>query len=105
EVDVVDAEAVADVGISEGVIAHFGDDIVMGVKIFASDVREDEEEIEAEASAANTREIIVDPLPIGGSFDSSLSGIHDLEGTIYEMAHYMSEVRIDMITEIKTAKR
>ncbi|GJZ73894.1 putative reverse transcriptase domain-containing protein [Tanacetum coccineum] len=105
EVDAVDAEAVADVGISEGVVAHFGDDIVMGVEISASDVREDEEEIEVEASAADTREIAVDPLAIGGSSDSSLSGITDLEGTIYEMAHYMSEVRIDWITEMETAQR
>ncbi|GJW75463.1 hypothetical protein Tco_0134833 [Tanacetum coccineum] len=54
-------EAVADVGISEGVVAHPEDGVGMGFEIAASDVREDDEEFEAEASAADTREIAVDP--------------------------------------------
>ncbi|GJV71129.1 hypothetical protein Tco_1491124 [Tanacetum coccineum] len=66
---------------------------------------EDDEEFEAEASAANTREIDVDPLAIGDSFESSRGGIPDLEDTIYDIVHYMSEVRIDRITEIKTTQR
>ncbi|GKC02826.1 hypothetical protein Tco_0994436, partial [Tanacetum coccineum] len=57
EVDTADAEAVADVGISEGVVAHPEDGVGMGFEIAASDVREDDEEFEAEASAADTREI------------------------------------------------
>ncbi|GJZ44482.1 reverse transcriptase domain-containing protein [Tanacetum coccineum] len=105
EVDTADAEAVADVGISEGVVAHPEDSIDMGVEIAASDVRDDDEEFEAEASAADTREIIVDPLAIGDSSKSSRGGIPDLEDTIYDIVHYMLEVRIDRITEIETTQR
>ncbi|GKE49418.1 hypothetical protein Tco_1480676, partial [Tanacetum coccineum] len=58
EVDTADAEAdVADVGISEGVVSHPEDGVGMVFEIAASDVREDDEEFEAEASAADTREI------------------------------------------------
>ncbi|GKD20309.1 putative reverse transcriptase domain-containing protein, partial [Tanacetum coccineum] len=105
EVDTADAEAVADVGISEGVVAHTRDGVGMRVEIAASDVREDDEEFEAEASAADTREIVVDPLAIGDSSESSRGGIPDLEDTIYDIVHYMSEVRIDRITEIETTQR
>ncbi|GJV65761.1 putative reverse transcriptase domain-containing protein [Tanacetum coccineum] len=89
-----DAEVVADVGISDGVVAHPKDGVGMGVEIVASDVREDDEEFEAEASAADTREITVDPLAIGDSFESSRGGIPDLKDTIYDIVHYMSEVRM-----------
>ncbi|GJS12210.1 putative reverse transcriptase domain-containing protein [Tanacetum coccineum] len=92
EVDTADAEAVADVGISNGVVAHPEDSIDMGVEIAASDVREDDEEFEAEASAADTREIVVDPLAIGDSSESSRRGIPDLEDTIYDIVHYMSKL-------------
>ncbi|GJX83832.1 reverse transcriptase domain-containing protein [Tanacetum coccineum] len=71
EVDTADTEAVADVGISEGVVAHPEDGVGMGFKIPASDDREDDEEFKAEASAADTREIVVDPLAIGDSSESS----------------------------------
>ncbi|GJZ00623.1 putative reverse transcriptase domain-containing protein [Tanacetum coccineum] len=64
EVDTTDAEIVVDVGSSEGVIAHPEDGVGMGFEIVASDVREDDEEFEAEASAADMREIVVDPLAI-----------------------------------------
>ncbi|GJY99084.1 hypothetical protein Tco_0516514 [Tanacetum coccineum] len=43
----------------------------MGFEIVASDVREDDEEFEAEASSADTRETVVDPLAIGDSFETS----------------------------------
>ncbi|GJV76530.1 putative reverse transcriptase domain-containing protein [Tanacetum coccineum] len=105
EVDTIDAEANADVAISEGVVAHPEDSIDMGVEIAASDVRDDDEEFEAEASAADTREIDLDPLAIGDSSESSRGGIPDLEDTIYDIVHYMSEVRIDKITEIETTQR
>ncbi|GJS12204.1 putative reverse transcriptase domain-containing protein, partial [Tanacetum coccineum] len=105
EVDTADVEADADVGYSDGVVAHTGDGVGMRVKITASDVREDDEEFEVEASAADTREIIVDPLAIGDSSESSRGGIPDLEDTIYDIVHYMSEVRIDRITEIETTQR
>ncbi|GJU03070.1 hypothetical protein Tco_1113408 [Tanacetum coccineum] len=101
EVDIADA----DVGISEGVVAHTGDGVGMRVKIDASDVREDDEEFEAKASAANTREITVDPLAIDDSFESSRGGIPDLEDTIYDIVQYMSEVRIDRIIKIKTTQK
>ncbi|GKB07405.1 putative reverse transcriptase domain-containing protein, partial [Tanacetum coccineum] len=65
EVDTTDAEVVADVGISEGVLAHPKDGVGMGFEIAASDVREDDEEFKAEASMADTREIAVNPLVIG----------------------------------------
>ncbi|GJT69022.1 hypothetical protein Tco_1028308, partial [Tanacetum coccineum] len=71
EVDTAEAEAVADVGTSDGVVANTKDGVDMRVEIAASDVREDDEELEAEAGAADTREIIIDPLAIGGSFESS----------------------------------
>ncbi|GJV23479.1 putative reverse transcriptase domain-containing protein [Tanacetum coccineum] len=58
-----------------------------------------------EASAADTREIAVDPLAIGDSSESSRGGIPDLEDTIYDIVHYMSEVRIDRITKIETTQR
>ncbi|GJW09415.1 hypothetical protein Tco_1575242 [Tanacetum coccineum] len=101
EVDIADA----DVGISEGVVAYPKDGVGIGFEIVASDVREDDEEFEAEASAADTREIVVDPLAIGDSSESSRAGIPDLEDTIYDIVHYMSEVRIDRITEIETTQR
>ncbi|GJS25289.1 reverse transcriptase domain-containing protein [Tanacetum coccineum] len=82
EVDIANAEAVADVGISDGVVAHTEDSVSMRVEIAASDVREDDEEFKAEAR-----------------------GIPDLEDTIYDIVHYMSEVHIDRITEIETTQR
>ncbi|GKE91842.1 hypothetical protein Tco_1572937, partial [Tanacetum coccineum] len=90
EVDIADAEAFADVGISDGVVAHTEDGVGMRVEIIASDVREDDEEFEAEASTVDTKEIAVDPLAIGDSSDSSRGGIPDLEDTIYDIVHYMS---------------
>ncbi|GKE04950.1 putative reverse transcriptase domain-containing protein, partial [Tanacetum coccineum] len=105
EVDTADAEAVADVDISDGVVAHTENGVGMGVKITASDVREDDEEFEAEASVADRKEIDVDPLAIGDSFESSRGGIHDLEDIVYDIVYYMSEVRIDRIIEIETTQR
>ncbi|GJS78335.1 hypothetical protein Tco_0728216 [Tanacetum coccineum] len=105
EVDTADAKAVADIGISEGVVAHLDDSVGMGFMIAASDVREDDEEFETEASAADTREMVVDPLAIGDSSESSRRGIPDLEDTIYDVVHYMSEVHINRISKIKTTQR
>nr|GEZ90768.1 hypothetical protein [Tanacetum cinerariifolium] len=92
EVDTTDAEAVADVGISDGVVAHTMDGVGMRVEITASDVREDDEEFKAEASVADMREIVVDPLAIGDSCESSRGGIPDIEDTIYDIVHYMSKL-------------
>ncbi|GKE58742.1 hypothetical protein Tco_1497927, partial [Tanacetum coccineum] len=102
EVDTADPEAVADVGISEGVVAHPKDGVGMRFEIAYSNVREDDEEFEVEASAADTREIAVDLLVICDSSESSRGCINDLEDTIYDIVHYMSEVHIDRITEIET---
>ncbi|GJY99463.1 reverse transcriptase domain-containing protein [Tanacetum coccineum] len=44
EIDIVDAEAIVDLGISDRVGVNTEDGICMGVKIAASDIREDEEE-------------------------------------------------------------
>ncbi|GJR65846.1 hypothetical protein Tco_0011911 [Tanacetum coccineum] len=71
EIGTADAEAVTDLGIGDGVRAHIEDGICMGVKIASSDIKEDEEEFEAEASAVGTREIIVDPLVTGGISEST----------------------------------
>ncbi|GKG50344.1 hypothetical protein Tco_0521444, partial [Tanacetum coccineum] len=56
EVDTANAEIVADVGISDGVVADTEDGIGMGVEIAPNDVREDDEKYEAEVSATDTRE-------------------------------------------------
>ncbi|GJY20838.1 reverse transcriptase domain-containing protein [Tanacetum coccineum] len=45
----------------------------------------DDVEFEAEANAANTREIAIDPLAIGDSSESSRGGIPGLEDTIYDI--------------------
>ncbi|GJW93525.1 hypothetical protein Tco_0173197 [Tanacetum coccineum] len=83
-----DVEVVTDIGISEGVVAHPEDGVGMGFEITASDVREDDKEFEVEASAIDTRKIIVDPLVISDSSKSS-----------------RGEVYIDRITEIETTQR
>ncbi|GKB80144.1 hypothetical protein Tco_0947039, partial [Tanacetum coccineum] len=69
------------------------------------DTADAEAVVDVGISAADTREIVVDPLVIGDSFESFRGGIPDLEDTIYDIVHYMLEVRIDMITEIKTTQR
>ncbi|GJS49027.1 ribonuclease H-like domain-containing protein [Tanacetum coccineum] len=94
EVDTADAEAITNVGISEGVVAHPEDGVGMGFKIATSDVKEDDEEFEAEASVADTREIVVDPLPIGIVLISR-EVIPDLEDTIYDIVHFQSKVHDD----------
>nr|GEU75069.1 hypothetical protein [Tanacetum cinerariifolium] len=62
EIGTSDAEAVVDLGIGDGVGAYTEDGIGMGVEIAYSDIKEDEEEFKAEASARGMMEIIVDPL-------------------------------------------
>nr|GEV14413.1 hypothetical protein [Tanacetum cinerariifolium] len=55
------------------------DDIGMGVEIATSDIREDEEEFEVEASAGGTMEIAVDPFVTGGIFESTRGDVLDLQ--------------------------
>ncbi|GJX41162.1 putative reverse transcriptase domain-containing protein [Tanacetum coccineum] len=94
-----------DLGISDGVGVDIEDGIGMGVKIAASDIREDEEEFEAEASAGGTMEITVDPLVTSGISESTRGDAPNLEGTFHDIVHYISEVPLDRITEFKTAER
>ncbi|GJS29208.1 hypothetical protein Tco_0489828 [Tanacetum coccineum] len=105
EMGTTDAETVADLGISEGVGAHTEDGIDLGVEVATSDIREDEEEFKAEVSEGGTMEIAVDPLAAGDIFEPTGGDAPDLEGTLYDMSHYMSEVPLDRITEFETAQR
>ncbi|GJR00958.1 putative reverse transcriptase domain-containing protein [Tanacetum coccineum] len=91
EISTVDVEAVADLGIGDGVGAHTEDGIGMGVEVVASDIREDEEEFEVEASARGTMDIVVNPLVTGGISEPTRGDASDLKGTLYDIAHYMSE--------------
>nr|GEX93568.1 hypothetical protein [Tanacetum cinerariifolium] len=50
-------------------------------------------------------EIVVDPLATSGISESTRGDIPDLEDTIYDIVHYMSEVPLDRITEFETAQR
>ncbi|GJV29088.1 reverse transcriptase domain-containing protein [Tanacetum coccineum] len=74
----------------------------LGVEVDTSDIREDEEEFEAEASEM---EIVVDPLATGDISEPTRGDAPDLEGTLYDMSHYMSEVPLDRITEFETTQR
>ncbi|GJU67026.1 hypothetical protein Tco_1253285 [Tanacetum coccineum] len=105
EIGTADAEAVANLGISDGVGVDTEDGIGIGVEIAASDIREDEEEFEAKANAGGTMEIAVDPLVTGGIFESTRGDASDLKGTLHDIVHYMSEVPLDRITEFETAQR
>nr|GEZ65263.1 hypothetical protein [Tanacetum cinerariifolium] len=90
---------------SEGVGASTEDGIGMGVEVASSDIRGDKEEFMIEASARGTMEIVVDPLATGGNFESTREDAPDLEGTLYDIAHYMSKVPLDRITKFETTQR
>ncbi|GJV05416.1 putative reverse transcriptase domain-containing protein [Tanacetum coccineum] len=79
EIGTADAETVADLGISDGVRALTEDGLGMGVEVATSDIREDEEEFEAEASAGGMMEIAVDPLVTGGIFEPTGGDAPDLK--------------------------
>ncbi|GJZ87440.1 putative reverse transcriptase domain-containing protein, partial [Tanacetum coccineum] len=66
-------------------------DLLPPLEIAASDIREDEEEFEAEASVRGTMEIPIDPLVTGGIFESTRGDVPDLKDTLYDIVHYMSE--------------
>nr|GEU60016.1 zinc finger, BED-type, phospholipase-like, homeodomain-like protein [Tanacetum cinerariifolium] len=93
-----DAKAVEGLGISDGVGAPTKDGIGMRVEAAASDIREDEEKFEAEASAGGTMEIAVDPLVTGGISESTGG---DLEA-VQLMA---SEERADLTDRIRSLRR
>nr|GEU55269.1 hypothetical protein [Tanacetum cinerariifolium] len=87
---------------SDGVGVPTEDGIGMGVEVVTSDIREDEEEFEVEASAGGTMEIIVDPLVTGGISESIGGDAHDLEETGQLMA---SEERVDLTDKIRSPGR
>ncbi|GJU43569.1 putative reverse transcriptase domain-containing protein [Tanacetum coccineum] len=105
EMGTADAETVTDLGISEGVGAHTEDGIDLDVEVATSDIKEDEEEFEAESSERGTMEIVVDPLATGDISEPTGGDTPDLEGTLYDMSHYMSEVPLDRIIEFETTHR
>nr|GEU43289.1 hypothetical protein [Tanacetum cinerariifolium] len=89
EIGTADAKAVADLGIGDGF--DIKDGIGMGIEIAASDIREDKEEFEAEASVGGTTEIALDLLVTCGISESTRGDVSDLEDTLYDIVHYMSE--------------
>ncbi|GJX18926.1 putative reverse transcriptase domain-containing protein, partial [Tanacetum coccineum] len=105
KIGTADAEAAADLSIGDGVGAHTEDGIGMGVEITASDIREDEEDFEVEVSVGGTMVMVVDLLVTGGISDSTRGDAPDLQGTLYDIVHYMSEVPLDRITVFETAQR
>ncbi|GJS32952.1 hypothetical protein Tco_0531334 [Tanacetum coccineum] len=64
---------------SIGVGAHTEDGIDLDVEVAISDIREDEEEFETEASAGGTMEIVVDPLATRDISEPTGGDIPDLE--------------------------
>ncbi|GJY06724.1 putative reverse transcriptase domain-containing protein [Tanacetum coccineum] len=92
ETSTADAEIVADLGVSNRVRAPTEDGLGMGVEVTTSDNCKDEEEFEAEASAGGTMEIIVDPFFTSGIFETTRGDAPDLEGTLHDISHYMSEL-------------
>ncbi|GJX52024.1 putative reverse transcriptase domain-containing protein [Tanacetum coccineum] len=85
EIRTADAEAAADLGISDGVGGHIEDSL--------------------ETSEGGTMEIEVDPLVTGRISEPTGGDAPDLEGTHYDIAHYMSEVPRNKITEFESAQR
>nr|GEU51784.1 reverse transcriptase domain-containing protein [Tanacetum cinerariifolium] len=65
-IGIVDAEAIVDLGIGDRVGAHTKDGIGMEVDVSTNDIRGDEEEFEAEASARGMMKIVVDLLVTDG---------------------------------------
>ncbi|GKF00410.1 hypothetical protein Tco_0023760 [Tanacetum coccineum] len=115
EVGTADAEAVADLGTSVGVGAHIEDGIGMGVEVVASDIREDEEEIEAEASAGGTedfevdprvRPIIVEDVPKHVTADGAVEITYEPLGDLIRRFHdHAEEIPVGRIADIETAHR
>ncbi|GKB30231.1 putative reverse transcriptase domain-containing protein, partial [Tanacetum coccineum] len=102
EIGIADAEAIADLGIRDGVGAPTEDGIGMGVEVTTSDIREDEEEFEAKASTGGTMEIVVDPLVTSGISESTGGDVPDLEEAGQVMA---SEEIADLTDRIRSLGR
>ncbi|GJX56862.1 putative reverse transcriptase domain-containing protein [Tanacetum coccineum] len=103
ETGTADAKADIDLGVGDRAGAPIEDGIGVGVEVAASNIREDKEEFEAKASTGGMMEIAIDPLVTGGISKSIGGDVPDLEGILYDIAHYMSGVPLDRITEFKTA--
>nr|GEZ52672.1 putative reverse transcriptase domain-containing protein [Tanacetum cinerariifolium] len=61
------------------------------VKVATSDIKENEEEFKRESSVRGTMLIVVDPLVTDGIFEPTGGDALDLEDTLYDISHYMSE--------------
>ncbi|GKE14431.1 putative reverse transcriptase domain-containing protein, partial [Tanacetum coccineum] len=81
EVGTANAETIVDLDISDRVGALTEDGLGIRVEIVASNVREDEEEFEAEASEASTREITIDPLATRDISESTRGDVLDHDTT------------------------
>ncbi|GKA23349.1 hypothetical protein Tco_0709311, partial [Tanacetum coccineum] len=121
EIDPIEIEVDMELGIGDG------DDVRDHVKIDPRDVRDDTEGYKAATSAGDMVEVGIDPMsaPIveeeivepAGEDSSDSSGTRDgivrsfkdmpidLNDAVGDFYHHMSEVRIDMIVEIKTVQR
>ncbi|GJZ79597.1 copia protein [Tanacetum coccineum] len=89
-VDTADAEAVADVGISDGVLAYTKDGVGMRVEITASDVREDDEEFDHsnnDYSSLNRKWVIICPRILNQDFVAPPSE-EDLVTFIQELGYF-----------------
>ncbi|GJX68260.1 hypothetical protein Tco_0303987, partial [Tanacetum coccineum] len=118
EIDPIETGIDMELGIGDG------DDVRDHVEINPRDVRENTEEYEADAGAGDTVEVGIDPMSAliveediiepAGEDASDSSGTRDgivrsfedmlidLDDTVRDLYHYMSEVRIDRIVGIKT---
>nr|GEV34641.1 hypothetical protein [Tanacetum cinerariifolium] len=93
EIGTADTEAVADLGIVAGVGAPTEDGIGMGVEVAATDIKEDEEEFEAEARAGGTMEVVVDILVIGGIFESTGEDAPDIKEEFRQICRDRDDAR------------
>ncbi|GKG23630.1 hypothetical protein Tco_0391666, partial [Tanacetum coccineum] len=98
-------ETGADLGISNGLSAPTEDGIDLGIEVAIRDTREDKEEFEAEDSAGGMMEIAVDPLATDDISEPTGGDAPDLEGTLYDISHYMYKVPLDRIIEFEVSQR
>ncbi|GJV75149.1 hypothetical protein Tco_1506733 [Tanacetum coccineum] len=75
EIGTANAEAVTDLSIGDGVGAHTEDGICMGVKIAASDIREDEEEFETAQRQLEASQLMASGERAGGDMTITRSGM------------------------------
>ncbi|GJU09812.1 hypothetical protein Tco_1132208, partial [Tanacetum coccineum] len=88
EVSTADAEAVVDLGIGDGVGAHTEDGIGMGVEIDASNIREDNEEFEAEIMASEERASLADRIKRLGRENLRVQALLCIERDCVDSLHH-----------------